>query len=184
MCSGIVRSAIVLASLTHHFPTTSQPELACGNQFDPAELSRTTHFLVRPSTAEPSSSMQVRARLRPRTQPQCPLLFPLPLHPPGPTPSAHLAQHSPVHTSTHPNRSMSFFSSPYVTTRPYSLSLKSFTFPTSSRIASSRRSRSAVRSNRGSSANESSSSESDNVGEGGALDIRDCYIAKSANLTS
>lgn len=72
---------------------------------------------------------------------------------------------------THAIRSINFFSSPYVTTRPYSLVCNVCTFLISLWSSSSRRSRCAERSNRGSSSNESRRAESERVGEGGALPI-------------
>ena len=67
-------------------------------------------------------------------------------------------------------RSINLFSSPYVTTRPYSLSCRIRTFFTSASNSSRRLSRSTERSKRGSSVRESRRAESERVGEGAALD--------------
>ncbi len=71
--------------------------------------------------------------------------------------------------TTHAIRSINFFSSPKLTTRPYSVSWRILTFSIWDLSSSSRRSRWEVRSKRGSSVRESSRAESESVGEGGEL---------------
>lgn len=91
------------------------------------------------------------------------------LSPPGPASCARSASRAPSHKHR-PTHAMRFNSSPssaYVLSTPYPSCTSRLLRPTSALSSSSRRSRCATRSKRGSSARESRSAESDSVGEGG-----------------